>query len=86
MGGENLQELVKRQAEIISAQAKTIEKLEARVVELEALVREQRETIARLQKDSRNSSKPPSSDIVKPKPTAQNKRWREAKDRWTKRP
>jgi transposase len=28
-------------------------------------------TIARLQKDSRNSSKPPSSDIVKPKPAAQ---------------
>jgi transposase len=74
MGGENLQELVKRQAEIITAQAKTITKLEARISGLEALVAELRETIARLQKDSRNSSKPPSSDIVKPKaaPTKTN--------------
>ncbi|MHB9294202.1 hypothetical protein Holit_03329 [Hollandina sp. SP2] len=38
--------------------------LEARIVELEAI-------IARLQKDSHNSSKPPSSDIVKPKSTVQ---------------
>jgi transposase len=60
MEGENLQELVKKQAKIISEQAETIKKLEALVAEL-------RETIARLQKDSRNSSKPPSSDIVKPK-------------------
>jgi transposase len=57
MGRENLQELVKRQAE-------TIRSLEARIIELEAI-------IAGLQKDSRNSSKPPSSDIVKPKPAAQ---------------
>jgi hypothetical protein len=57
MGRENLQELVKRQAE-------TIRLLEARIIELEAI-------IARLQKGSRNSSKPPSSDIVKPKPEAQ---------------
>jgi hypothetical protein len=49
MKGENLQELVKRQAEIIRS-------LEARIAELEAV-------IARLQKNSRNSSKPPSSDI-----------------------
>jgi hypothetical protein len=53
MEGENLQELVKKQAE-------TIKRLEARIVELEAV-------IACLQKNSRNSSKPPSSDIVKPK-------------------
>jgi hypothetical protein len=53
MGVEDLQELVKKQAE-------TIKLLEARIAELEAI-------IARLQKDSRNSSKPPSSDIVKPK-------------------
>jgi hypothetical protein len=56
MEGGNLQELVKKQAE-------TIKLLEARIVELEAV-------IARLQKDSRNSSKPPSSDIVKPKTAA----------------
>jgi transposase len=64
MGGENLQELVKKQAKIISEQAETIKKLEA-------LVRELQETIARLQKDSHNSPKPPSSDMVKPKSTAQ---------------
>jgi transposase len=58
--GENLQKLVKTQAEIIKRQAAEIKKLEARIAELEA-------TIACLQKDSRNSSKPPSSDIVKPK-------------------
>jgi transposase len=50
---EDLQELVRKQAE-------TIKLLEARIVELEAI-------IARLRKDSRNSSNPPSSDIVKPK-------------------
>jgi transposase len=71
MEEENLQELVKRQAKIISTQAEANRKLEARVIELEAIVRELQETIARLQKDSRNSSKPPSSDIVKPKSPAQ---------------
>jgi transposase len=59
MEGENLQELVKKQAE-------TIKLLQVRIVELEAVV-------SRLQKDSRNSSKPPSSDIVKPKPTVKGK-------------
>jgi hypothetical protein len=59
MEGENLQELVKKQAE-------TIKLLQARIVELEAV-------ITRLQKDSRSSSKPPSSDIVKPKTTAKEK-------------
>ena len=53
MEGENLQELVKKQTE-------TIKLREARIAELEAI-------IARLQKNSRNSSKPPSSAIVKPK-------------------
>jgi hypothetical protein len=44
----------KKQANIISEQAETIKKLEA-------LARELQETIARLQNDSHNSSKPPSS-------------------------
>jgi transposase len=78
MEGEKLQELVKKQVEIIREQAKlidnqaeTIRKLEARIAELEAQVVELKATIARLQKNSRNSSKPPSSDIVKPKTAAQ---------------
>jgi hypothetical protein len=53
MREENLAELAKRQA-------KTIQLLEAGIAELET-------SIARLQKDSRNFSKPPFSDIVKPK-------------------
>jgi transposase len=63
MEGEKLQELVKKQTKIIKRQEARIAGLEAQIVELRA-------TIARLQKDSRNSSKPPSSDIVKPKPEA----------------
>jgi hypothetical protein len=39
MGGENLQELVKRQAKIISALTEANKKLEARVAGLEALAR-----------------------------------------------
>jgi hypothetical protein len=57
MRGGNLQEIVKKQAE-------TIRLLEARIVEREAI-------IAGLQKKSHNSSKPPSSDIVKPKSATQ---------------
>jgi transposase len=75
MEGENLQDLVTKQAKtiaeqavLIETQATTIKKLEARIVGLETLVRTLQETIARLQKDSHTSSKPPSSDIVKPKP------------------
>jgi transposase len=56
MGEGNLQELVKKQAAAIQL-------LEARIAELEAI-------IARLQKNSRNSSRPPSSDIVKSKTAA----------------
>jgi septal ring factor EnvC (AmiA/AmiB activator) len=76
--GENLHELVKKQAEIICEQAKligkqaeTIRKLEARIAGLETQAAELKAAIARLQKDSCNSSKPPSSDIVKPKTAAQ---------------
>jgi hypothetical protein len=77
MEGENLLELAGKQAKIISGQAKltgwqaeTIRELEARIAGLEALVQELKATIARLQKDSGNSSKPPSSGIVKAKPAA----------------
>ena len=45
---------------------KVIAKLEQRVAELEALLKAALEKIAQLEKNSANSSKPPSSDIVKP--------------------
>jgi len=45
---------------------KVIAKLEKRVAELEALLKAAHEKIAQLEKNSANSSKPPSSDIVKP--------------------
>jgi Zn-finger nucleic acid-binding protein len=57
MEGENLQEVVKKQTE-------TMRLLEARTVELEAI-------IIHPQKNPRNSSTPPSLDIVKSKPTVQ---------------
>lgn len=53
-------------AELVASQAKTIERLESRVQELEAEVKELR---ARLAKNSRNSSKPPSSDGYAKPPT-----------------
>jgi hypothetical protein len=54
--GGSLQELVKKQANIISEQAEIIKKVDAPVRQLQ-------ETIARLQKNSHNSSKTLSSDI-----------------------
>jgi transposase len=51
--------LIEQQAEIIKRQEAEIAGLKAQIVELQT-------TIAPLHKDSRNSSKPPSSDIVKP--------------------
>ena len=42
-----------------------------RIAELESQLKAALEKIATLGKNSRNSSKPPSSDIVKPKPPAQ---------------
>jgi transposase len=59
MEGNNLAKMVKQQAELI-------QQLRARIAELEA-------EIAQLKKNSSNSSKPPSSDIVKPeKPANEN--------------
>jgi len=51
---------------IIAAQQERIEQLAKQVIDLQKLVEELREEIARLKKNSSNSSKPPSSDIVKP--------------------
>jgi transposase len=56
---ESLAELVKRQAIIIQEQAALIKELQGEIVML-------RDQIAHLKKNSSNSSKPTSSDIVKP--------------------
>jgi hypothetical protein len=55
----DLQRTVEQQAETIRQQAETIARLERRIAELEL-------ELARARKDSSTSSKPPSSDIVKP--------------------
>ena len=60
---------------IIAAQEVRIQQLGKQVIDLQKLVEELRGEIARLKKDSSNSSKPPSSDIVKPpKPRTKGKR------------
>ena len=58
---EELRDLVAKQAAQIERQAAQIEKLTARIGELEL-------QLAKAKKDSTTSSKPPSSDIAKPKP------------------
>ena len=55
--------LINQQAAVIAELRQQIETLVKRIVQLE-------DEVARLKKDSHNSSKPPSSDIVKPKKTA----------------
>ena len=50
--------------------------LERRIAELEALVAELQSQLARLAKNSGNSSKPPSSDIVKSAAVTKNRRSR----------
>ena len=67
MEGESLQELVKKQAMLIEQQAEIIKRQEAEIAGLRAQIVELQTTIAPLHKDSRNSTKPPSSDLVKPK-------------------
>ena len=52
---------------LVAKQAARIEQLTARIVELEL-------ALAKAKKDSSTSSKPPSSDIVKPKPKQATKR------------
>jgi len=57
---------------IIATQEERIQQLVKQVIDLQKLVEELRDEIARLKKNSSNSSKPPSSDIVKP-PKARTK-------------
>jgi len=56
---QDYQQIIRQQAQIIRRQQRRIAELEKKVQELSAQV-------ARLSKNSSNSSKPPSSDIVKP--------------------
>jgi len=67
------EQTIRQQAEVIRQQAETIRRQQARIAELEqvvarltARVEELTAQVARLSKNSSNSSKPPSSDIVKP--------------------
>ena len=53
-------------ADASNTECPNCKRLEVRVVALEALAQRQAEEIARLKKNSSNSHKPPSSDIVKP--------------------
>ncbi|HQX52370.1 MAG TPA: DUF6444 domain-containing protein [Planctomycetaceae bacterium] len=59
---EDLRKLDARQSKQMTLQSKEIVKLTARVAELEL-------ALAKATKDSSTSSKPPSSDITKPKTT-----------------
>jgi transposase len=63
---EDYQQIIRQQAQIIRQQQRRIAELEQRVAQLTARVEELSAQVARLSKNSSNSSKPPSSDIVKP--------------------
>ena len=63
---------IKQLERLLAKQAATIEQMAQRVAELES-------KLAAAQKDSSNSSKPPSSDIVNPKKAANRKRKRKRK-------
>lgn len=54
---------------IIEKQQQYIKLLEEKISSMELYIKKLEERIAQLEKNSRNSSKPPSSDIVKPKKT-----------------
>jgi len=56
--------------------ADRIRQLEQQVAERDAVIAELLERIAKLEKNSGNSSKPPSSDIVKPKPAYKTRKKR----------
>jgi transposase len=58
--------IIKEQAELINVQAELIEQLQSQIVAIESKVVAFESKIALLKKNSGNSSKPPSSDIVKP--------------------
>jgi transposase len=66
MSNERDTEVQRLIAEAMAPLQKRIAELEQRVVELEAENGVLRSEVARLKKNSSNSSKPPSSDIVKP--------------------
>jgi transposase len=60
----------------IQALQQQVELLTRRIVELETENQQLRDKIARLEKNSSNSSKPPSSDIVDPQPSRKKKKKR----------
>ena len=60
----------------IKALTQQVELLTGRIAELETENRQLRDKIARLEKNSSNSSKPPSSDIINPQPTNTKKKKR----------
>jgi len=69
--GDQQAETIRRQEQIIARQQARIAELEQLVARLTARVEELSAQVARLSKNSSTSSKPPSSDIVKPpKPLA----------------
>jgi len=70
---KELLSLVDKQAQIIEAQAKRIEEQDRRIEELEKRVVELEGKLAAAQKNSSNSSKPPSSDITAPPKPKQKK-------------
>ncbi len=61
---------------IIAEQQEQIQQLTEQVIDLQKLVEKLRDKIARLEKNSFNSSKPPSSGIVDPQPREKSKRKR----------